>query len=254
MTATVKPAVVAVAPAAAASASMPVPATKPAVPASASAGVPAPARPAVVAVAPAAAASSSTPAPATKPAVPASSPGRGPRPRPAGRRHGGAHHRSKRVHARSRRQALLRDRVASRCGTRAVNSSSEVEQAVHAWARAWADKNMTQYLAAYGTDFQTPGHVPRNAWEEDRRLRITGKSRITINLLELRVTVDWQPRRGKIPPGLQGGYAGRDEPQDARTGQDGGSVADRQRVFGQLTTGPHYPAPGHCFPARNVPT
>jgi len=72
----------------------------------------------------------------------------------------------------------------------ATNRGSEVEQAVYAWARAWADKNMTQYLAAYGTDFQTPGHVPRSAWEEDRRLRITGKSRITINLLELRVTVN----------------------------------------------------------------
>ena len=72
----------------------------------------------------------------------------------------------------------------------AVNGSSEVEQAVHAWARAWANKNMTQYLAAYGKDFQTPGHVPRNTWEEDRRLRITGKSHITINLIELKVTVN----------------------------------------------------------------
>jgi tetratricopeptide (TPR) repeat protein len=69
------------------------------------------------------------------------------------------------------------------------DSHREVEQAVRAWARAWADRNMTQYLAAYGKDFQTPGNMARNAWEEERRLRITGKSRISVNLLELQVTV-----------------------------------------------------------------
>jgi len=71
----------------------------------------------------------------------------------------------------------------------AADGSREVELAVRAWARAWADKNMAQYLAAYGKDFQTPGQVARSAWEEDRRLRITSKSRIAVNLLELQVTV-----------------------------------------------------------------
>ena len=71
----------------------------------------------------------------------------------------------------------------------AGDGSREVEQAVRAWARAWADRNMAQYLGAYSKDFQTPGNVPRSAWEEDRRLRITSKSRISVNLLELQVTV-----------------------------------------------------------------
>lgn len=73
--------------------------------------------------------------------------------------------------------------------TAAGSSQHEVEQAVHAWARAWADKNMTQYLAAYSKDFATPGGVSRIAWEQDRHLRITSKSRISVNLLELQVTV-----------------------------------------------------------------
>jgi ketosteroid isomerase-like protein len=72
----------------------------------------------------------------------------------------------------------------------AGNSAREVELAVRAWARAWADKDMTQYLAAYGKDFQTPGNMARSSWEQDRRLRITSKSRITVNLLELQVTVN----------------------------------------------------------------
>jgi Flp pilus assembly protein TadD/ketosteroid isomerase-like protein len=73
--------------------------------------------------------------------------------------------------------------------TASPDGGREVEQAVRAWARAWADKNMAQYLAAYGKDFETPGHVPRGAWEQDRRLRITGKSHISVNLLELHITV-----------------------------------------------------------------
>lgn len=71
----------------------------------------------------------------------------------------------------------------------APDSQRQVEQAVRAWARAWADRNMSQYLAAYGKDFETPGKVSRSAWEEDRRLRITSKSHISVNLLELQITV-----------------------------------------------------------------
>ncbi len=68
-------------------------------------------------------------------------------------------------------------------------SQREVEQAVRAWARAWADKNMTQYLAAYHPAFETPGRQSRSAWEQDRHLRITGKNRITLELLDLQITV-----------------------------------------------------------------
>lgn len=71
----------------------------------------------------------------------------------------------------------------------AADSNRDVELAVRAWARAWTDKNMTQYLAAYDKSFETPGQQSRSAWEQDRRLRITGKSRISVNLLELQITV-----------------------------------------------------------------
>ena len=66
----------------------------------------------------------------------------------------------------------------------------EVEAAVRAWAKAWADKNMGGYLGAYGQEFAPPGQLSRSAWEQERRLRITGKSRISVNLLNLTVSIN----------------------------------------------------------------
>ncbi len=65
----------------------------------------------------------------------------------------------------------------------------EVESAVSAWASAWAAKDMSAYLAAYGKDFDTPGNQTRKAWEEERRVRIVGKSRISVKVSDLAVDV-----------------------------------------------------------------
>ncbi len=68
-------------------------------------------------------------------------------------------------------------------------AEKEVEAAVRAWASAWAAKDMAAYLAAYGKDFDTPGKQSRKAWEEERRSRIVGKSRISVKLSNLSVSV-----------------------------------------------------------------
>ena len=68
-------------------------------------------------------------------------------------------------------------------------AEKEVEAAVRAWASAWAAKDMAAYLAAYGKDFDTPGDQSRRAWEEERRSRIVGKSRISVKLSNLSVAV-----------------------------------------------------------------
>ncbi len=60
---------------------------------------------------------------------------------------------------------------------------------MRAWADAWASKDMAAYLASYGTNFDTPGSQPRKAWEEARRARIVGKSRISVKLSNLSVAV-----------------------------------------------------------------
>ena len=71
----------------------------------------------------------------------------------------------------------------------AASQSREAEAAVIAWAKAWASRDMKGYLAAYGKEFDPPGSMSRSAWEEERRQRITTKSKITVKLENLSVTV-----------------------------------------------------------------
>lgn len=71
----------------------------------------------------------------------------------------------------------------------AANGSADAEAAVQAWAKAWAAKDVKAYLAAYGKDFSVPGGVSRNDWEEERRQRIVTKSKISVHLEGLTVTV-----------------------------------------------------------------
>ncbi|MES2583510.1 MAG: tetratricopeptide repeat protein [Pseudomonadota bacterium] len=69
------------------------------------------------------------------------------------------------------------------------NGSRDAENAVIAWAKAWAARDVKSYLAAYGKDFDPPGSMSRSAWEEERRQRISSKSKITVKLENLTVTV-----------------------------------------------------------------
>ena len=71
----------------------------------------------------------------------------------------------------------------------AASAEKEVESAVRAWAEAWASKDLPAYLASYGANFDTPGSQPRKAWEESRRARIVGKTRISVKLSNLSVAV-----------------------------------------------------------------
>lgn len=70
-----------------------------------------------------------------------------------------------------------------------TDGAREVEQAVRAWAQAWSDRDMNRYLAAYDAGFETPGRQGRSAWEQDRRARIVSKARISVQLLDLQITV-----------------------------------------------------------------
>ena len=65
-----------------------------------------------------------------------------------------------------------------------------MQAALNAWASAWASKDMGAYLGAYGRDFDPPGNLTRKAWEEERRARIVGKSRITVRLSDVAVSVN----------------------------------------------------------------
>jgi ketosteroid isomerase-like protein len=77
--------------------------------------------------------------------------------------------------------------------TPAPNTSTtarEVESAVRAWAAAWSAKDIGGYLGAYGKEFDPPGGLSRKAWEEERKSRIVGKSRINVRLSDLSVAVN----------------------------------------------------------------
>ncbi|MEO8020709.1 tetratricopeptide repeat protein [Polaromonas sp.] len=68
-------------------------------------------------------------------------------------------------------------------------AEQDVESAVKAWAGAWAAKDLNAYFAAYGKNFDTPGKQTRRDWEEERRARIVGKSRISVKVSDLLIDV-----------------------------------------------------------------
>ncbi|MCJ0762822.1 YybH family protein [Variovorax terrae] len=72
----------------------------------------------------------------------------------------------------------------------ASGAEKDVEAAVQAWATAWSAKDMAAYLGAYGKEFDPPGKQTRKAWEDERRARIVGKSRISVKLNNLSVAVN----------------------------------------------------------------
>ncbi len=65
----------------------------------------------------------------------------------------------------------------------------EVESAVTIWARAWSDRDMNAYLSSYARDFSPNNKQSNEAWREERKLRIMGKSRISVKLSSVAVTI-----------------------------------------------------------------
>lgn len=61
-------------------------------------------------------------------------------------------------------------------------AEAEVLRAVQEWANAWSSKNISAYIGAYDKSFDTPRGVSRKDWEAERRLRITEKSKIYLNI------------------------------------------------------------------------
>jgi tetratricopeptide (TPR) repeat protein len=70
-----------------------------------------------------------------------------------------------------------------------ADAKQKAEDAVKAWATAWSGKDLKRYFAAYGSAFDPPGNMSRSAWEEERKVRIQGKSRISVKISALQTTV-----------------------------------------------------------------
>ena len=71
----------------------------------------------------------------------------------------------------------------------ATGDEKVVEAAVRSWAQAWSAKDVSSYLGSYGNNFDTPGNQARKTWESDRRVRIVGKSNISVKLSNMTVNV-----------------------------------------------------------------
>jgi len=140
-------------------------------PAAATPAVVATQRPAPPAPAPAAAPAAPVPAPAAAPAP-------APTPAPAA-----AHATAPAPAAASAPAAPAPAAASDAAATQAVTS------AVQAWAAAWAAKDMKGYLGAYDKSFDPPGSQSRAEWEKEREARIVGKSKISVRLSDMTVSV-----------------------------------------------------------------
>jgi tetratricopeptide (TPR) repeat protein len=61
-------------------------------------------------------------------------------------------------------------------------NDGDVTAAVNAWAKAWSDKNVSGYLAAYAPEFETPDGLKRADWEQQRRERIEKPKSISVTV------------------------------------------------------------------------
>ena len=71
-----------------------------------------------------------------------------------------------------------------------VPLKEDVVKTLHAWANAWSRQDVNAYLGFYAQDFQTPGAVPRRAWESERRQRVEGPDSIQVTLSNIGVSMD----------------------------------------------------------------
>jgi tetratricopeptide (TPR) repeat protein len=71
----------------------------------------------------------------------------------------------------------------------AAAGSADAEAAVRAWAKAWSQRDMAAYYAAYSPEFKGQA-ASRKAWEQDRRDRIATRKQINVELRDLQVSVD----------------------------------------------------------------
>jgi ketosteroid isomerase-like protein len=70
-----------------------------------------------------------------------------------------------------------------------TSADDAVLAAVKAWAEAWSKRDMDAYYAAYARDFDG-GKPTRKAWEQERRERIVGKRHISVDLSDVKVSVN----------------------------------------------------------------
>ncbi len=72
--------------------------------------------------------------------------------------------------------------VADAGGEQATGLEQPLIDFARAWARAWSEQRVEDYLGLYATDFRPAGELGRGEWEEQRRSRILRPRRIEVEL------------------------------------------------------------------------
>jgi tetratricopeptide (TPR) repeat protein len=67
--------------------------------------------------------------------------------------------------------------------------TDEIAKTVHAWASAWAKKDVPGYLAYYAKDFKTPKGEARGDWENARKQRISAPKKIEVEIDSPKVSI-----------------------------------------------------------------
>lgn len=71
-----------------------------------------------------------------------------------------------------------------------ADTNGAITAAVNKWAQAWASKNLDQYFASYGASFRPAKGQSRQAWEQQRRERISKPSKISVDLSNIKIESD----------------------------------------------------------------
>lgn len=66
---------------------------------------------------------------------------------------------------------------------------ADVRAAVQAWAKAWSQKDIPRYFAAYSSTFTGAEQPSRTQWEADRQARIVSKKTISVATHHLKIEV-----------------------------------------------------------------
>ena len=79
--------------------------------------------------------------------------------------------------------------VPAKAGGGQAGETDELIKTVHAWAGAWAKKDVAGYLAYYAKDFKTPKGEARGDWEKARKQRISAPKKIEVEIDSPKVSI-----------------------------------------------------------------
>jgi ketosteroid isomerase-like protein len=108
---------------------------------------------------------------------------------------------------------------------------AEVTKAVNAWAAAWSRRDMNGYFAAYAADHAGQSGS-RKAWEEDRRVRIVNKPKISVKVSDLRVTVDGNKAEASFRQNYEAGTLVTNSRKTLSLAKEGGRWVIRRESSG----------------------